>query len=426
MIFTEFFNQLNKNLRDLKQRQCSRSWFFPYIADMILLSAQMDPNLLVLIGLAISIVVFCFFLRAMKQPYIIAYILAGVCLGPHGFEIVTDYELINELGSLGLILLLFFIGMEISLPNLIANWKISVLGTLTQVLISLLIVSLAAVTLDWELNRIVLMGFVISLSSTAVIIKLLQDRNELNSRVGQNVLGILLAQDILIVPMIIILSYLSGSAPTTQEVVLQIVGGVLMVGTVIWIIKRKEIKFPFHNIIKADQELQVFIAFSVCFGFSMLTAFFGLSSALGAFVAGIVVSAAKSTEWFHHSLNPFRVVFVALFFVSVGMLIDLDFIQKHLWMIIVFVLAIFSLNTFINALAIRLFKIPWRESLYTGAILAQIGEFSFILASTGYYTKVISEYAYLLCISIISLSLMFSPMWIWMWSKLNHQATIEK
>lgn len=385
----------------------------------ILLSVQVDPVLVNLVVLALVIIVIGFLLRLIKQPYVIAYIIAGVILGPNVMGVITDEALITELGSFGLILLLFFIGMEISLPQLIANWKISVLGTLAQVLFSIAAVAAVGYWFDWPLNRVFLLGFVISISSTAVAIKILQDKNELQTRAGQNVVGILLAQDIIIVPMLIIISYLNGESPDLNNLGKQLIGGVLLILFVLWMIKKETIKLPADKQLRSDHEIQVFVAFFLCFGFAVLTAFLGLSSALGAFVAGMLISKAKSTEWVHESLHAFRILFVALFFVSIGMLIDLSFILKHALVISLMVAVLFILNNAINTGIMIAFKEKWKESIYAGAILAQIGEFSFILGETGFSIGLINEYAYQLIISIISVSLVISPIWVTVVSKLT-------
>ncbi|WP_258100577.1 cation:proton antiporter domain-containing protein [Marinoscillum pacificum] len=180
---------------------------------------------------------------------------------------------------------------------------------------------------------------------------------------------------------------------------------------------------PFAERIRKDHEIQVFIAFTFCFGFSLLTAFLSLSSALGAFVAGVIVSSAKETNWVKTSLHSFRIVFVALFFVSVGMLIDLVFLMENLSTILLLVLSVLFTNTLINSLIVRFLGETWRDSFYTGALLAQIGEFSFILGATAFITELISEYSYQLIISVISLTLIISPLWIFLMRKIVKQST---
>ncbi len=379
-----------------------------------------DPVLLKIVLLTGGILLAGFILKALNQPYIIAYIVAGILLGPHGMNLIPEEQVISGLGSFGLILLLFFIGMEISLPSLIANWKISVLGTLVQVLISILVTYIIGYYFEWSLKRVIILGFVISLSSTAVVIKLLQDRNEINSQVGQNVVGILLAQDVIIVPMIIVLNYLGGEKTPPELLLRQIVGAILIIGIIYLVLKKGKLSLPFQGMIRRDHEIQVFLAIVICFGISLATAWLGLSSALGAFVAGILVSSFRATQWVHDSLHAFRIVFVALFFSSIGMLIDLDFLQEHFVLILIFVLSVLVINNLINASIFMLFKQNWKDSFYAGAVLSQIGEFSFILGSIGFTYGIVTDFTYSLIISIISVTLFVSPLWISLIRALMH------
>jgi len=197
------------------------------------------------------------------------------------------------------------------------------------------------------------------MSSTAVIVKLLDEKKEINSRIGQIVLGILLVQDILFVPMLIVIGYMGGESPKNTELIKQVVGGVLIIGIIFLILIKKQIKLPFRKYIIRDHELQVFVAFTLCFGFSFVTAYLGLSAALGAFVAGMLVSSSKSTEWVYKSLLSFKVIFVALFFVSIGMLIDLNFIKTNYQIIILMIILVFIINNFINTLVIKAFGSTW-------------------------------------------------------------------
>jgi CPA2 family monovalent cation:H+ antiporter-2 len=323
---------------------------------MLLAAIESNPLLLKFVSIALAVVLVGFFLRMIRQTHVIIYIITGTVIGPHVLGLVSDSELISSLGSLGLILLLFFIGMEISLPKLVANWKVSVLGTILQVFLSVLVVWGIGLYFDWSMARILTLGFVISLSSTAVIVKLLQDSGEIDHPVGQNVLGVLLVQDILIVPMLITLSYLSGTPATSTEIALQIIGGLLILGLVAYLLYKKEIKLPYHKLLKNDHEIQIFFAFGLCFGFSAITGYFGLSTALGAFIAGILVASSKSTKWFHDSLYSLKVIFVALFFISVGMLIDVQFLWANIVVILPLVIIILIANNVINTLIMRGFK----------------------------------------------------------------------
>jgi CPA2 family monovalent cation:H+ antiporter-2 len=378
----------------------------------MLLAIETNPIVQKFVLIALAIVIVGLILRVFKQPDIIIYIITGVIIGPYVLGLIDNDELIVNLGNLGLILLLFFIGMEISLPKLFLNWKVSLVGTLVQILFSILVIWMIGSFYDWSYTRIITLGFVISISSTAVLIKYLEDANEIDTFVGQIVIGILLVQDVLIVPMIIVLGYFSGTNPAFSEVLLQTVGGILIIGFLYFLYKKGELKFPFHRIIKKNHDMQVFLAFGLCFGFASITAFSGLSAALGAFVAGIFVGSSKTTKWFHDSLYSLKVIFVALFFVSIGMLIDIPFLYENIFLILILVLAVLVTNSLINTLTLRIFRIPVKESIYAGSLLSPIGEFSFVLGSVAYYNGIINDFGYQIVVAVIALSLLFSTFWI--------------
>ena len=373
---------------------------------------HLDPALSIIVGALLAILLMGTLLNRMKQPHVVGYLIVGIILGPHVIGLIHDQALIERLGAMGVVFLLFFIGMEVSPRKLLATWRIAVIGTSVQILISILCIWLLGKWLDWPLSRTILMGFVISLSSTAVVLKVLQDRNELETDTGQNVLGVLLIQDVAIIPMLIVISLMSGNEPDSQQIILQIVGGVLMIALIAYIMRKEIIHLPLAKWLKGDHEMQIFAALIICFGLSLITGLFGLSTALGAFIGGMLVGAARETQWVHHSLDPFRVIFVALFFVSIGMLVDLTFIKEHWFQIAALVIAVILTNTFINAVIIRLLGDSWPDSLYSGALLSQIGEFSFVLAAVGMQANLINNYGYQLTVTVIALSLMISPAWI--------------
>jgi len=160
---------------------------------------HLDPALSTLVGALLAILIMGIILNRMKQPHVVGYLITGVILGPHVFGLINDQSLIERLGAMGVVFLLFFVGMEISPKKLLATWKITVVGTSIQIFISIACVWLLGKWLDWPLSRIILLGFVISLSSTAVVLKILQDNNELETDTGQNVLDVLLFQDMAII-----------------------------------------------------------------------------------------------------------------------------------------------------------------------------------------------------------------------------------
>ncbi|MBM7072266.1 cation:proton antiporter [Shewanella sp. 202IG2-18] len=373
---------------------------------------HLDPALAPTVSVILIVLLIGIFMRLMKQPHVISYLLAGIIVGPFGLQLINDIDFINRLGSIGVILLLFFVGMETDAKKLISDWKIIIFGTAFQVLFSVLAVWIIGQWFDWSLSRIILIGFVISLSSTAVLIKLLQDSGELKSKIGQGVLGILLAQDLAIIPMILIIGMLNPSSEAVVHWQLQLLGAVLMAGLFIFIVFKKQIKLPFASWIKADHELQLFVALAICFGMALLTAAFELSTALGAFLGGLLIGSAKEAEWVTKTLESLKMLFLAFFFLSIGLLLNIDYFTTHIPQVVFLVLAALITNTLINAGILRVANFDWKQSLYAGALLSQIGEFSFVLAALGLQASIISDEGYQLALCVIALSLFLSPLWI--------------
>ncbi|AXT53087.1 cation:proton antiporter [Aquimarina sp. BL5] len=382
------------------------------------LISKIEPIIQIISVLAILVIVLSIILRKMNQTYIIGYILAGILLGEQGLAVVDDKESVELLGELGVILLLFFIGMEINLIDFLKRWKLAVLGTLLQIILSVLLVFFIGSFYDWSLARSVVLGFVIALSSSAVVIKLLQDKHLIDTRIGKNVLSILLAQDIVFVPLLIIISQLGGKAESTESIVLMIIGAIVIVATLVYIYIKGVIVLPYSKKIYRDHELQVFMAIFLCFGGALATSFFGISPALGAFVGGMIINAAKATDWIHDTLHSFRVLFVSLFFISVGLQIDLGFVYNNLWTIFSVIFVVYITNHLLNTVILKVFSNTWKEAFLGGALLAQIGELSFLISSTALGLGIIEEFSYNFTISLISLTLIISPFWIGLSEKL--------
>jgi len=373
---------------------------------------HLDPSLPGIVGALLAILLLGLLLKRLGQPHVIAYLLAGVILGPEGLGLVTDDATLERMGAWGVVLLLFFVGMEVSPRELVHGWKVAVIGTLCQIAVS---VAGMWVIGQWRgagMDKVLLFGFVISLSSTAVVLKLLEDAGELRTPVGRDVLGILLVQDMALIPMLIVVAALGGDAVGPDEAAVALLGAVAVFGILAWVFRRGTVSLPFRAAIRADHEIQVFAALALCFGLALLTGLMGLSTALGAFVAGILVGAARETRWVHDSLAPFRVVFVALFFVSIGMLVDVRFIGSQWPVVLTLVVLVLVSKTAINTLVLRVLGDPWRRSVYAGALLAQIGEFSYVLAAVGLQAGLIGVLDHQLAVAVISLSLLASPAWI--------------
>ncbi|PCI39089.1 MAG: sodium:proton exchanger, partial [Thiotrichales bacterium] len=365
-----------------------------------------------LVGSFLVILIIGLILRRFKQPHVVSYLIAGIVLGPDVFGMITNQDTLNNMGNFGVILLLFFIGMEVSLGNFLKNWRTITFSTLLQFICNISIVYVCGHFLGWSLGRCLLLSFTISLSSTAVVIKILQDWKEIDTPIGQKVIGVLILQDIALVPIILILTFVGKKSIDVETAVLQITGAILLATLLIFALVKGKVKFPYASKLKQDHELQIFAAFVACFGLAFLSSLFYLSAALGAFVAGILVSSAKETDWVTYRMEPFRVVFVALFFVSIGMMLDLRFAVENFLNIAAVVCAVFLINSIMMAIIFRCFGGGWYKSFYAAALLSQMGEFGFVLLSTGKQLHFVDYYHYKLLISVIAITLMLSPLWI--------------
>ncbi len=371
----------------------------------------MDMNAVLLaivavVGCAMSL---AYVLRYFGVPAAVAYIVTGIVAGPSGLGLIEDEELLRHVGEIGVIMLLFFIGMEVSLPRLIAGWRIAVLGTLAQMALSVAACSLASWLFGWPWQAGLLFGFIISMSSTAVVLTMLKDSGELNTPFGQNALGVLLMQDMAIVPIMIILGMLGEGEVSMQQVAVQVIGGIVLVALAFWLMNRPGWHIP--DSLKLTLDRKIMMGLLLCFSSAALTSWIGLSAPFGAFLAGMILNASDQHEWVEEHLRSLYVVFVAIFFMSVGMLVDIPFILGNMGFVALVTLAVFVLNSGINALVLRTLGETWKMALLTGGLLSQIGELSFLLASLGVSIGLLDVAGHQMAIAVIALSLMLSPFW---------------
>ncbi|RME87583.1 MAG: cation:proton antiporter [Zetaproteobacteria bacterium] len=371
---------------------------------------HLDYVLLSIAAVAGTALALAFLFRSLGVPAAAAYIITGIIAGPSGLDLIRDAELLRHLGELGVIMLMFFIGMEVDLPRLIAGWRVAVLGTLLQMLISVLIcvALLWAVGLDWRVG--VVFGFLISMSSTAVVLTMLKDTQELDTPFGQNALGVLLMQDMMIVPIVLLIGWISASeAPSWSGLALQIGGAIGVLALAGWLMRGVRWRIP--QALVASEDKRILLGLVICFAAAALTSSMGLSAPFGAFVAGLVLHDSDQARWIEEHLRSIYLLFVAIFFLSVGMLVDLRFIAAHLAPVAAATIAVFLLNSGINAIVLRFLGERWPMALLTGGLLSQIGELSFLIASKGLQEGILTEGMHQVAVAVIALTLVLSPVW---------------
>jgi CPA2 family monovalent cation:H+ antiporter-2 len=367
----------------------------------------MDIMLAVVIVISLSI--FLLYLgNRFKIPSIVSFLIIGILVGPFGFAVIQDESLIAMFGQLGIILLLFTIGLEFSFEKLLGAWKTIIIGGIIQVCTT--IAAIAAITywIGWEFNVAVFFGFLVSLSSTAIVMKVLQERGEIETLSGRTMLGILIFQDLAIIPMILITPLLIGTGgPSLESLPLQVfkVAVILLIIVVSahWLVPA----FLYRVAKQRSRELFFITIAGICLIVAWLTNTAGLSVTLGAFVAGLIIGESDYSIDALANIMPFRDVFAAIFFISIGMLLDTRVVTANIPIVTIVVLTIIGVKFFTGSLSSLVLGLPPRVTVFTGLALFQIGEFSFILAETGRSSSLIPDITYqvFLAAAIITMSL---------------------
>ena len=365
-------------------------------------------------------------MQRFRQPALAGYILAGVILGPSGFGLVQDRGLVQSLAELGVLMLLFLVGMELSLRGIREVWKITVLTTACQIGAGLGVMAVAGYLFDWPLPRVLLLGFVVSISSTAVAIKMLSDIGELRTRVGQITVGILIAQDLAVVPMMLIVGSFGSSDAPAFEAVLKVGLSVGFLALLIFYLsRRKRIELPFTRLVKGNADLTPLAGLAFCFGASTVSGLLGLSAAYGAFLAGLVIGNSTARKGMLRHSQPIQAILLMVFFLSIGLLIDLRFVWDNLTTFLVIIFFVAVLKTALNIGLLRALGEPWHRAYLSGVLLAQMGEFSFILAALGQSVGAVSWENHRFLVSITALSLVTAPLWMTLARRLNRIALLR-
>ena len=374
-----------------------------------------DPNLTA-IAIVFSVALLCgLLLMRFKQPAIIGYIVAGVILGPSGFQIIEETEAAKTLAELGVLLLLFLIGMELSLRAFKTVYKLASVIVLVQIVFSILVTSFIGIAMSWDWQQGILLGFVLAVSSTAVTVKVLADRGELRTHFGRITVGILIAQDLAVVAMLLVIEALNPNKQFDLWIIPKTIGAIIFVITIVrFLSKRERIRLPLalRQAFGADREVVPIAALAFCGVCATTSGLIGLSTAFGSFLAGLIVGNSSERQIVLRSTRPIQSVLLVVFFLSVGLLIDVGFFFENLGtLIVVFILATIA-KGLINIIAVRIAGQPWEQSVLVGVTLGQIGEFAFVIASVGFTVNAIDSEGYKIAVAVIALSLMLGPAWV--------------
>jgi CPA2 family monovalent cation:H+ antiporter-2 len=370
--------------------------------------AELDflRDLVVLFGASI-VVVYGF--NRLRLPAVVGFLVAGALLGPYGLDVVDDVARVEVLAEVGVVLLLFTIGVEVSLGQ-IRSLRTVVGAGLLQIGSAIVLSTLAAIAFGLPLNQGVFWGFLAAMSSTAVVLKMVTERGETNSPHGRLIIGILIVQDLAVVPMMVVTPVLGGLGEAGFLTVMQSVAKAALAVLLILVAARYLVPRLLVEVVRSrSRELFVITIILVCLGIAWLSSLAGLSLALGAFIAGLIISESEYSHQAMAEILPFRDSFNSLFFISIGMLLDLRVLLARPVLVMGLVVAIVGGKVVTTAGAAVVTGYSWRAAVLTGIALAQVGEFSFILAKVGRSVGLLPGESFQVFLTVSVLTLLLTP-----------------
>lgn len=364
-------------------------------------------DLLVIFAVSIGVV---FLFQKLRLPSITGFLTAGMLIGPYGLNLVSDLPRVQVMAEIGVVLLLFTIGIEFSLAHFTAARSILFLAAPLQVSSVLVVVTVCGVLLGLVPRQALFWGCLLSLSSTAIVLKALADRGETDSLHGRATVGILVFQDLAVLPMMLLTPLLgSQTEDMTAKVLLALGKSAVLVGLIVaaaWFLVPKLLQ----QIVRSrSRELFLLTIIVLCLGIAWVTSLAGLSLALGAFIAGLVISESEYSHQAMAEVLPFRDSFNSLFFVSIGMLMDLNVILAHPGVIIALVVAVLGGKFLTSVGSVLAIGTAPRSAILSGIALAQVGEFAFILAQEGQKVGLLGQEHYQLFLAVSVLTMLITP-----------------
>ncbi len=363
-----------------------------------------------LLLLAAAVVVVAVF-RSFRLSPVLGYLMAGTLIGPHGFALIKEVETTTAIAELGVVLLLFMIGLELSWDRLVAmRRKVFGIGG-TQVILTTLVIGVLAVLMGLDHEIAFVIGAGLALSSTALVLQVLSERRELASQTGRLSLAVLILQDLTVLPLLALIPILSQNDVSLVEALTTATvqaGGVLLL---IFILGRLALRPLFRFIARLDiNELFVATTLLVVLGISFATNAAGLSMALGAFIAGLLLAETEFQHQIEADVKPYKGLLMGLFFMCIGMAIDLKFIEQNLPLVAAAAIGLIALKSTITYATLRAFSYPKRTAIHTALLLSQGGEFGFILFGLAAATGIMQQDLSQLLLLIITVTMALTPL----------------
>lgn len=372
------------------------------------LPALFSDLALILVTAGVTTVIF----KWLKQPLVLGYIVAGFLIGPHFtyFPVITDTTSVQTWSDIGMVFLLFAIGLEFSFKKLKKVGGPGAIVVLTELIIMFSVGFVIGKLIGWQKMNCIFLGCMLSISSTSIIVKAFDDLKLKNEKFSADVIGALVVEDLVAVVLMVILSTLSvGNSFDGKELVFSMVKLVFFL--VIWFIFGIYLIPSFLRWIRrfmTEETLEI-ISIGLCFGMVLLATYAGFSSALGAFVMGSILAETLEADIIHRLVTPIKNLFGAIFFVSVGMMVNPEVLVQYTWPVVIIALAVMIFKTLSATIGMFISGHDAKTSFNAGFCFCQIGEFSFIIASLGLSFKVIDEFLYPIIVTVSIVTTFFTP-----------------
>ncbi len=364
-------------------------------------------DIAIIFGISMVVLFVC---DKIRLPSIIGFIATGAFIGPNGLHLIQSHEQVEALAEIGVVLLMFMIGLELSIKELIRSKKAVLLGGSLQVSLTILGIFFVAQQTGFEFGEALFFGFLVSLSSTAIVLGLFQANDTIHTPHGKIVLSILIFQDIIVVVMMLVTPLLKGTdTDITASLLILLLKTIVIIGLMIVCTKYVVPHLMYHIANTKTQDLFLLSIVAICLLIAWGSSQAGLSLGLGAFLAGLVISESEYSLRALGSVFPFRSVFLSFFFVSVGSLLDPSFLVQNLFPVVLITLGVFLFKTIVLFLVSAILQVQLRTAIIVGLALSQIGEFSFLLSKIGVDNGLLSPTAYQYFLSVTILSMIMTP-----------------
>lgn len=369
-------------------------------------SVQSSELLIVLLAATAIALVF----ERLRLQAVLGFLLAGAVIGPHGLGVLSDIGRIHELAEIGMIFLMLTIGLEFSFERLQGLKKLAILGGTAQIALSIALSILFARWMGWTVYQGFVLGSVIALSSTAVVFRNLLDRAELDTQHGRIAVAFLVFQDLAVGPLLIFITSFGQPADSmAASIAASLAKAALLLGILLVISKYFLPKIMRWIALSRSREIFLLASVLLCFGTSWVSAQLGLSAALGAFFAGMMLANTEYHYQISGEITPFRHIFISIFFISIGLLFDAGFVFSNMTTVLPLVGLVLVVNWVVITVVVLAFGYPPRVAVITGVILSQIGEFSFLLLDTAKKGSLIDDVLFQNILSAAVITIFLTP-----------------